>query len=190
MLVSSATRHPIAVIGGGHAGHCMAADLALAGREVLFCAHPGHHAAFDASRALDQIELTGYGRTGIARPRFTDDLAATLRECRLLNILLPAIRHAELFEALIPHLRADHQVVLWSGNFGSLRLAALLRERGGAIPLIGEVSTTPYSTRIARPGVVHIQALAEFLLVAALPAARTAELLDTCAPLWHGVLRP
>ena len=169
----------------------MAADLTLAGREVLFCAHPGARGTFLETQQLGRIEMTGYGRRGVARPaEITTDLARVLGAARQVHLLLPAIRHLELFEALAPHLRDDHQVVVWSGNFGSLRLAEFLRARGGPSPLIGETSTVPYSTRVARPGEVHIQALATWILVAALPATRTAELMDACAPLWPGVVRP
>jgi opine dehydrogenase len=169
----------------------MAADLTLGGRDVIFCAHPGASGPFLDTLERGQIELTGFGRTGIARPwRITTDLAETLRESRQIHVLLPAIRHAQLFDVLAPHLTDEHEVLIWSGNFGSLRLAAFLRERGAARPLLAETSTVPYSTRIARPGVVHIQALANWVLLGALPGSRTSELVARCEPLWPGVLRP
>ena len=180
----------IAVVGGGHGGHCMAADLTLAGHAVVFCGHPGASGAFLDTLRLGRIELTGHGRTGVAAPRaITDDLAETLRGARLVHVVLPAMRQRELFEAMGPHLRDDHRVVVWSGYFGALRLDAWLRQRGGPRPLIGETSTIPYSTRISGPGHVHVQALAVAVLLAALPATDTAELFAACASLWPGVLR-
>src|SRR5581483_3333172 len=181
----------IAVIGGGHAGHGMAADLTLAGHNVIFCAHPGPAAAFQETLRRGRIEITGHARTGVAAPRaMTTDVGEALGAARLVQVLVPAMRQPALFDALAPHLRDEHQVVFWSGYLGSLRLAARLRTLRGPHPLIGEASTVPYSVRLLGPARVHVQAVAASVLLAALPGERTAELLAACAPLWPGVIQP
>ena len=58
---------PIAVLGGGNGGHCMAADLTLAGHQVNFYEHPGFESGFRATLESGTVELIGIGRTGKAK---------------------------------------------------------------------------------------------------------------------------
>lgn len=173
---------PIAVLGGGHGAHAMAADLTLAGYEVRLCEHPHFAQSERFKPTLDagRIELGGIGRRGMASPALvTTDFAAALDGARLVNLAIPAFGHALFFEAMAPHLSSDQIVVVWAGDFGSLHLAQVLKASAPErAPTIFEASTLPYGARLAGPAKVDILLMANRVLIAALPATETVKWLD------------
>jgi opine dehydrogenase len=136
----------------------MAADLALAGCDVRLCEHPAFEERFEATLRGGEIELTGIGRNGTARPAMvTTDFARALRDARLVNLSIPVFAHELFFERMIPHLCSDHTVIVWAGDFGSLRLASLMSHRwNGALPVVLEGSTLPYGARLTGPARVDV----------------------------------
>lgn len=182
---------PIVVLGGGHGAHAMAADLTLAGYEVRLCEHPNFRDSehFRPTLESGEIELRGIGRTGPARPALiTTDFAAALDGARLVNISIPAFGHDLFFEAMMPHLTEEHAVVVWAGDFGSLRLAHMISETPDAQrPVILEGSTLPYGTRLAGPATVSMLLFANPILVAALPACQTKDWPEALRTLWPRV---
>ncbi len=183
------TLEPIAVLGGGHGAHAMAADLALAGYEVRLCEHPDFAERFKATLDAGEIVLTGVGRTGKARPALvTTDFAAALTGARLINLSVPAFGHDLFFDAMMPYLTSEQIVIVWAGDFGSLRLAHLLAQRPDLErPVILEGSTLPYGTRISGPATVDLLLLATPILVAALPATDTGDWPEALQKLWPAV---
>jgi opine dehydrogenase len=183
------TLEPIVVMGGGHGAHAMAADLTLAGYEIRLCEHPHFEERFAETMNSGEIELHGIGRTGRARPAMvTTDFAAALRGAKLVNVSIPAFGHDLFFETMLPHLTEDHVVVVWAGDFGSLRLAQMVAERPGtARPVILEGSTLPYGTRLSGPAHVEMLLFANPILVSAFPAHQTGPWPDQLKTLWPGV---
>jgi opine dehydrogenase len=177
---------PIAVLGGGHGAHAMAADLALAGHEVRLCEHPRFAERFRPTLNAGRITLGGIGRSGQARPALiTTDFAAALHGARLVNVVTPAFGHELFFEAMLPHLEEEQAIVLWAGDFGSLRLEHLLAAVDEADrPAILETSTLPYAARLTGPASVDILLRANRILVAALPASETDDWLPGLVALW------
>jgi opine dehydrogenase len=184
--MSQATSKPIAVFGAGNGGHCMAADLALAGHEVILCELPEFREGLRAVSEGGVIRLTGVGRSGDARiAAVTFDPAEAVARAELLNLVVPAFGQRRFFDELIPHLRDDQTVVVWAGDFGSLELRELLRaRRPGAAPAIVETNTLPYGTRLAGPGHVHLALLAPRVIAAALPADAPGPALPLLRELW------
>ena len=180
---------PIVALGGGHGAHAMAADLTLAGHEVRLCEHPKFTERFRATMEGGEIELTGIGRTGKARPAMvTTDFARALTGAKLVNLCIPAFGHDLFFEAMLPYLTSDHVVVVWAGDFGALRLAHMLaRRRSKSRPVILEGSTLPYGTRLSGPARVDMLLFANPILVAALPASETKHWPEALKTLWPGV---
>jgi len=187
---------PIAVLGGGNGGHCMAADLTLAGYRVNFYEHPSFEASFQTTLKTGTVELSGIGRTGKAKIELvTTDMAEAIENVSLINIVLPAKGHDLFFSEMIPHLKSGQTVVIWAGDFGSLRLYKLLREIAPETQVtIYEAHTLPYGTRLAAPARVDLLLLAPQVLIAALPAKDTGKVLDElrvlypCLTPWRNVL--
>lgn len=167
----------------------MAADLTLAGHEVRLCEHEAYADRFHPTLESGAIELRGISRTGRAEPALiTHDFGAALAGARLVNIAIPAYGHDRFFESMVPHLTEEMIVVLWAGDFGSLRLAQTLSaDPSIARPTIVEASTLPYGARLSGPATVDILLLANRVLVAALPASRTGSLPADLGSLWPGI---
>lgn len=187
---------PIAVLGGGNGAHCMAADLTLGGHEVNLYEHPRFAERFAATMEAGAIELEGIGRRGTAKlRRVTLGMADAVADAGLINVVIPASGHELFFGELIPHLRDDHTVVLWAGDFGSLRLRQLLSELPVAPrPTIYETHTLPYGARLSGPARVHLFLTAPRVLISALPATSTGTALASlrelfpCLEPWRNVL--
>lgn len=180
---------PIAVLGGGNGAQTMAADLALAGHDVHLYEHPSFGPRVARVLETRSIELTGVGRTGVGRLRCaTTRMAEALEDTRLVNVVVPALGHDLFFRELIPHLNPGQVVIVWSGDFGSLRLAHLLQQAGrdDDVELV-ETNTIPYGARISSAGRVNIFLQASTVTLAALPSCRTGRILGPLRELWPAV---
>jgi len=158
----------------------MAVDLTDRGYDVHLCEHPDFAGTFQATLDAQAIEATGIGPQGtFPIHRVGTDIPAALAEAEWLHVVMPAIGHEVFFREMIPLFRDGHKVVVWAGDFGSLRLRRMLEEAGrlGAVTIL-ETSTLPYGTRITGPGRIKLLLTAPHVLAGALPAACTAEVVQ------------
>jgi opine dehydrogenase len=176
----------VAVLGAGNGGHCMAADLSLAGLEVVLCELPEFGAGLELVIDRQVIRMTGVGRTGDAAiAQVTLSVEDSVAQCELINLVVPAFGQARFFDELIPHLRSGQTVVLWAGNYGSLQLRELLALRRPDLSVsIVETNTLPYGTRLAGPGHVHLALAAPRVLAATLPGDADGRALAMLGQLW------
>ena len=178
----------IAVLGGGNGALTMAADLVLGGHRVRlyqapdFAAHPD----FEPVLRERRVVLEGIGRTGVAELEVVSTgMGEVVDGVDLVNVVVPANAHETFFEALIPHLRDGQTVVVWPGNFGSLRLLKMLKDRGVRKDLlIAETNTLPYGTRRSGPGRVRLLLAAPRVLISALPGSLTQRVVDIIRPIF------
>jgi len=180
---------PVAVLGAGNAGCCMAADLALQGYKINLYQSPRFEEDFRLIRDTKKIEISGSGKDGVARlEKATHDMKEALEGVELVNLTVPAFAQDYFFRELIPLLTDGHIVVLWAGNFGTLRLKKLLGEaKTSARPLIAEVNTMPYGTRIKAPGKVELPVIAPSFTVSALPAEKTGSVMNVLKEIYPAV---
>ena len=85
---------PIAVLGGGNAGHTFAADLSLAGYKVNFYEHPQFKDAFRTTleKAAVEIEDQVTGRRQVARiHKVTTDMKEAITDVRLIILAVPVM---------------------------------------------------------------------------------------------------
>ena len=171
------SRKPVAVLGGGAGAHMMTVDLTDRGYDVHMCEHPDFAAKFETTLKAQAIEATGIGPEGTYPiHKVSTDIAAAVAEAEWVNVVMPAIGHEKFFQDMVPLLRDDHKVVVWAGDFGSLRLRQMLKEAGtGQGVTIIETSTLPYGTRIVGPGQISLLLVAPHVIAAAVPKARTGE---------------
>lgn len=165
------TTQRIAVLGAGNGGQCMAADMALAGHEVVLYELPDFAHRLEPFAGDGRLRLSGVGRTGEATlAGVTTDLPSALDGVTLINLVVPAFAQRRFFDELIPHLRDGQIVTVWAGDFGSLALYSRLGvERPSLSVTVVETNTLPYGTRLAAPGVVELPLLAPRVLAAVLP---------------------
>lgn len=181
----------VAVLGAGNGGQCMAADLALAGHEVVLHELPEFAQRLEPFAGRGVIEMRGAGRTGAARlAALTSDVGEALAGATLVNLVVPAFGQQRFFEAMAPHLHDGQIVVMWAGDYGSLALRELLAAQRPELAVhIVETNTLPYGTRLAAPGVVELPLLASKVLAAALPSDAPGSPLALLEELWPCVER-
>lgn len=194
---------PVAVLGAGNVGRCMAADLSLAGFDVRLWEHPDFATGRTGVPLSDRIrvrweELSVEEDAGI--PLVTTRVEEAIDGAVLLNVTVPAMAHDPVFAAMAPHLRDGQMVVVYPDNFGALRLRNVLSRRGlKPNILVAGTTTPPYGVRVLSSGLVSCAfgygprtptSSAPFpfdFRVAALPAHQTSRVMEVLRPLWRAV---
>ena len=165
-------RKPIAILGGGAGAHMMAADLTSRGHAVHLYEHARLAAKFRTTLKTKTIECTGIGPVGEFKiKKATTNLADAIRGVEWINVVIPATGHELFFGELVRAVRPGQKVVVWAGDFGSLRLRKMLADAGKAkkTALI-ETNTLPYGTRLMGPAKIKLLVIAPRVMAAALPA--------------------
>ncbi len=181
---------PVAVLGGGNGGHCMAADLTLRGYKVNLYEHPSFKDNFKTTLETGNIKLSGIGPIGSAQiHKVTIDMEEALKDVDIVNVAITATGHELFFKEMLPHLKEGQIVVVWAGDFGSLRLAKLLREHyPGKKVIIAETNTLPYGTRLKGPAEVELLLTAPKVTIASLPATDTEYTLGILKEIWPALV--
>ncbi len=180
------------VIGAGNAGYAMAADLSLAGHEVILYELPAFAENLVPIMHSGGIKTTGVGRTGFARPRaMTTDISEALAGSEFILVATVANAHGMLAEMMGLHLRSGQIVVLFPGSGGSLVFADHFRRTGtGTGVLLVETYSSPYACRkLHGPGTINIHRKYEANLpMAAFPARKTEEALRRLQALFPSLI--
>jgi len=170
---------PIAILGGGHGAHQMALDLTIRGFKVNLCEHPDFKETFDNTLKTGIIECTGLIEETAKIHKVTLDFKEAIEDVDNIFIVVPAIAHEVFFDNLIPHLRNDQLVVLWSADAGALRLATRLRkEAPGKNVHIAETNTLPYGTRLTDHSKVELFVKAKKIFFSTFPAVERESILE------------
>ncbi|MFC1938140.1 NAD/NADP octopine/nopaline dehydrogenase family protein [Chloroflexota bacterium] len=185
------TTKKIAVLGAGHSGYGMAADLTLAGHEIHL--YEGiYKENLDPIIKRGGIELTGISRNGFAKVnRVTTDIAEAIDGALLIMVVTTSQGHEAVAELLAPHLKDGQTIILLPGNFGSVLFASKLREKGIDKDIkIAEANSFVYACRrIIGEARVHISRFIP-LCVAAFPASDTISVLDNIKELYPDHVSP
>jgi len=170
------------VIGAGNGGLALAGLVSLRGFEArMYNPLPQELEPVAAAGGVTlEGELTGFGPVALASP----DPVPALAGAAAALVVVPATFHRLIAEQLAPHLAPGQVVCLSPGRTGgALEFAHRLRQCGCSEDvLVGEAQTFVMASRIAGPARAHVYGLKRSVPVAALPAARTVELLDRLRP--------
>jgi len=173
------------VIGAGHGGRAMAAHLALMGiRVTLFNRTPERVAAIRARRGIDLESYEG-GPRGFGRLALvTSDMGEALAKAEVVHVVVPSSAHAEVAKAAAPHLCDGQIIVLHPGRtLGAIEFDKMLRDQGcKAEVIVAEAGTFIYASRSDGPAQARIFRIKDAVPLAALPATRTAQVLEALAP--------
>jgi len=174
-----------AVIGAGHGGKAMAAHLALMGFAVsLFNRTPER---IEVIKKRGGIELLdggdgiphGFGKLA----RATSNMEEAVKNAEVIMVVLPSSAHADVAEAMSPHLKDGQIIILHPGRTcGALEFSKVLRdtECKGDVT-VAEAETFIYASRSEGPAQARIFRVKEAVPLAALPSARTQSVLDAIA---------
>ncbi|MCL4239149.1 MAG: NAD/NADP octopine/nopaline dehydrogenase family protein [Anaerolineae bacterium] len=170
----------IAVIGAGHGGKAMAAEMAVRGYTVRLYNRSYEHIEDIAARGGIEVTLEDGQQVFGPIPYVTSDMAFALADAKLVMIVVPASAHRDIALACAPHLRDGQIVVLNPGRTGgALEFRSVLRENNcTADVIIAETETFLFASRSNGPAQAQIFRRKNTVPLAALPSARTSEVLD------------
>jgi opine dehydrogenase len=179
----------LTILGGGNTGFSLAANLALAGYEVLLWEHPDFCQAVEPIKSSRTITLEGAGRTGTAKvASVTIDPAEALAWSNVLLCSVPSFAHRAFIEQLVPHLEEGHLLALLPGNLGALAFAKALREAGKPGVILAESDTAPYVCRKNGVDRAVIWGVVSGLGIGVLPVSKTDEAMATLGELFPGAV--
>ncbi len=170
----------ITVIGAGHGGKAMAAEMASRGLPVtLFNRTPSR---IEVIKMRGGIELHTEDNQHVFAPleAVTWDIAEAVAGAELIMVVIPASGHRDVALMVAPHLRDDQVVVLNPGRTGgALEFRQALTEGGcTSVPIICEAETFLFAARSLGPAEAQIFRTKYSVPAAAFPATRTEEALD------------
>ena len=173
------------VMGAGNGGKAMAAHLALMGAGVTL-----YNRTFDRISAIHQrggidLESQNGGPRGFGRLAcVTADMGEAVGQSRVIMVVTPSSAHAEIAASAAPHLRDGQVIVLHPGRTcGAIEFAKVLHDNGCATNVtVAEAETFIYACRSDGPAQARIFSIKETVPLAALPAKRTAEVLEALRP--------
>jgi opine dehydrogenase len=163
----------VAVIGAGNGGLAVAGHFALRGHEVrLMDVNP---AALEPIAQAGLIHMTGKISGAAEVQSVTAEAGEAVRGADLIMIVVPGPAHGAVAEALAPHVTERHTLVLHPGGAGGAFefLATFQRVGVKSLPLIAEVESFMYGSKIVSPGHVQIGTVKLHDRIAALPASDT-----------------
>ncbi|MDP1713122.1 MAG: NAD/NADP octopine/nopaline dehydrogenase family protein [Anaerolineales bacterium] len=171
-----------AVVGAGHGGKAMAAHLALMGFSVsLYNRTPERIAVIKKRGGIELVDggdsvPNGFGKL----VRVTSNMDEALKNVEVIMVVLPSSAHADIANAMSPHLKDGQIVILHPGRTcGALEFSKILRDTEcKADVTIAEAETFIYAARSDGPAQAHIFRIKEAVPLAALPATRTQKVLD------------
>jgi len=177
--MSEETRYT--VVGAGHGGKAMAADLALMGFPVTL-----YNRTADSVAAIKEgggISLTSYpgGRDGFGELALvTSDMREALEEGEIIMVVVPSTAHREIAGKAARHLRDGQIVVLHPGRIGgAIEFVKVLHDRScKADVTVAEAQNFIYTSRSEGPAEARIFSVNQAVPVAALPATRTLQVLE------------
>ncbi len=144
----------IAILGGGHGAHAMAADLINRGFSVNLFEMPAFKANLGRVFETRTIAAKGCIPGRFELDLVTDDIDDAIRGVRYILIVTPAFAHKDYAKLLHGRVdAADQIIVLYPGAFAGLLFKTIM---GDDCPLIAEANNLPYDTRLTGPAEVTI----------------------------------
>ena len=168
------------VIGAGHGGKAMAADLAARGFAVHLYNRTAERINEIALRGEIELEYEDgthrLGRLAVV----TSDIAEALDGTDVIMVVLPGSGHRDVARLCAPHLRGGQIVVLNPGRTGgALEFRQILNREGcTAEAIVAEAGTVIFASRSTGPTQARIFSRKNAVPLAALPASRTGHVLE------------
>jgi opine dehydrogenase len=173
------------VIGAGHGGKAMAAHLALMKFKVTLYNRTFDHISVIKKRGGIELEGPEGGPRGFGKlVNATSDMGEAVKKAQVIMVVVPSSAHADVAKAAARHLKNGQIIILHPGRTcGALEFAKVLRDEGcKADVTVAEAETFIYASRSDGPAQARIFRIKEAVPLAALPATRTAQVLDAIQP--------
>ena len=189
----------IAILGAGHGGHAMSAELSQVGYEVNLYEHPdvadnlkpiiekGGINLIAHTPAGEPLVLPAGGKTGFVKitGKVTSDMKEAVEGADLIMLVVPAHVRERFTRLLAPHVEEGQVIVVWPGYFGALLVAKVLKDMGVEKDVtICETESLIYTCKKTGPAQVFVKGKKEKMLVAAFPASRNESILGNLKKLF------
>lgn len=170
----------IAILGAGHGGRAMAADLAARGYHIGLYNRTLKNIETIQARGGIELQLEDQQEVFGELKVVSDRLEEVIAGAKLLMVVVPASGHADLARACAPVLQDGQIVVLNPGRTGgALEFRSVLSACGcTADVIVAEAETLLFASRAMGPAEARIFRRKNTVPLAALPATRTEEVLD------------
>jgi opine dehydrogenase len=168
------------IIGAGHGGKAMAADLAVRGFTVTLFNRTAERIRDIAIRGEIELEYEdGTLRRG-KMARATGDIDKAIQDADVIMVVIPACGHADVARMCAPYLQDGQIVVLNPGRTGgALEFRQVLNRQGcTAEVIVSETGTFIFASRSTGPTQARIFRRKNAVPLAALPAIRTGHVLE------------
>jgi opine dehydrogenase len=165
----------IAVLGGGHGAHAMAADFVSRGFKVNMYEMPEFKDNIKQLFETKTIEAEGSIKGKYAIEKITSDIEEAIEGVGYITVVTPAFAHKGYANLLKGKVSKEQIIVLYPGAFGGLIFKNIFGEN--ECPIIAETNTLPYDTRLSGPCKVMIHGFND-TNIAFMPGEKGPELLD------------
>lgn len=176
----------ITVIGVGHGGFAVAADMTLAGHEVTFYVAERYKNRVEKLFEEKTLHLSGVGRTGAAKLAHVTSSPEEAFANDIIVPVIPAYSQQSFAKEIAPNLRKGHKLILIPGSTGgALVTARVLKEENkldGVI--ISEMHSLPYACRKTGECSVDILLECGVIYFAAFPAKYNEEMFEIAKTLY------
>jgi len=169
------------VIGAGHGGKAMAADLAAKGFTVNLYNRTAERINEIALRGEIDLEYENGASRCCRLAVVTSDIAEALDNADVIMVVVPASGHRDIARSCAPHLRDGQIIILNPGRTGgALEFRQILNREGcTADVIVAEAGTFVFASRSTGPAQARIFRRKNAVSLAALPAMRTGHVLET-----------
>jgi opine dehydrogenase len=169
-----------AVIGAGHGGKAMAADLAARDFSVNLYNRSAERINEIALRGEIQLEREDGTQWLAQLAVVTSDIAEALEGTDVVMVVVPASGHWDVARSCAPHLRDGQIVVLNPGRTGgALEFGQVLNQEGCTDDVtVAEAGTFIFASRSTGPTQARVFRCKNAVPLAALPAIRTGHVLE------------
>jgi len=173
-----------AVLGAGHGGKAMAADLAVRGFEVRLFNRTFERVEAIKMRGGIELETEDGQHCFGALEVVSSDIEEVLAGADVIMVVVPATGHRDIATFCAPHLRDGQIVVLNPGRTcGAIEFRQVLREQGcQAKVMVAEAETLIYASRSMGPAEARIFRVKNTVPLAALPATDTPKVIAALQP--------
>lgn len=182
----------IAILGAGHGGHAMSAELSQVGYEVNLYEHPdvadnlkpiiekGGINLIANILAGESLVLPAGGKTGFVKitGKVTSDMKEAVEGVDLIMLVVPAHVRESFARLLAPHVEEGQVILVWAGHFGAILVTEVFKDMGVEKDVtICETEHLIYNCKRTGPAQIFVKGKKEKMLVAAFPASRNESIL-------------
>lgn len=170
----------VAILGGGHGAHAMAADLVSRGFHTNMYEMPEFAANLSELFETKVIHCKGEIEGRFELEKVTSDIDEAIEGVRYIILVAPAFAHRPYAELLKGKVTSNQIILIYPGAFASLIFKSTFGDL--VCPVIAEVNNLPYDARLTAPCEVTIFGFNR-VNIAFMPAEKGPELIDEVSKL-------